>query len=312
MAAESITAKEYFEQDRGTGWVNNRARMAFPILFLLAESGEQISYQELDKAIAEQFNQNPTPNLIIYGQVLIIIGQALNLLSQAWGEEIPPLTILVVSKTNDIPSPGVDEFLKRYLSSASLKSLTAYNREAMIDRAKQAVHNYPRWDDVAEYFDVDISTELPETEPIQLPSPPLMMGGESQAHLALKQYVSEHPELFKAFGHFEKGAIEFPLKSGDEVDILFKNADQALAVEIKTDSVAPGELTRGIYQCVKYRAVLRAMNSLAGELIHVQAVLVTPQKLPKKHQSALQRLGIKWQTVKGIVEMDAKSWKIDG
>jgi len=162
----------------------------------------------------------------------------------------------------------------------------------MIERATNAAHNYSRWDDVAGYFGVNISGELSETESIQLPKPGIVMGGESKAHLALKNHVAEHPELFSSFGNFSNGVTEFRLDSGDEVDVLFQNDEQSLAVEVKTDIASQGELTRGIFQCVKYRAVLRAMYDIKGKLINVQTVLVTPQELSVEHKNAVRRLQV--------------------
>ncbi len=174
----------------------------------------------------------------------------------------------------------------------------------MIERATNAVHNFSRWDDVAEYLGVNISGELLETEPIQLAKPKPIMGGEgeSKAHLTLKNHVAEHPELFSSFGSFTNGAIEFRLDSGDEVDVLFRNDEQTLAVEIKTDVASQGELTRGIFQCVKYRAVLRAMYDIEGKLINVQAVLVTPQQLSVAHKNAARRLNVNSLKVNKVAE----------
>ena len=285
-----MTAKDIFSN--GTTWTNEKARSALPILLSLAKSASKITYRNLDNEIAKQNKEPPTPIVVGYGKVLEIVGQALNQLSQEWEEEIPPLTILVVNGDNGKPSYGVDGFLKRYVTKNIAKNLTPNNRSAMIERATNAVYNYACWDDVASYFEIDISGSLSEAKPIQLPKPGLILGGESKAHLALKNHVAEHPELFSSFGDFKNGIIEFRLDSGDEVDILFQNNEQTLAVEIKTDVASQSELARGIFQCVKYRAVLRAMYDIEGKLINVQTVLVTPQQLSAVHKNAARRLNV--------------------
>lgn len=299
-----MTAKETF--DNGVSWTEERARLALPILLSLAKSAHKITYRNLDKEIAVQTGQPPIRVLVIYGKVLEIVGQALNQLSEEWQDEIPPLTILAVSEgKNGEPSSGVDGFLQRYATKSTSENLTSNNRSAMIERATNAAHNYSRWDDVAEYFGVSISGELlPETEPIQLakPTPILGGGGESTAHLALKNHVAEHPGLFSSYGEFKNGTIEFRLDSGDEVDVLFQNDEQTLAVEVKTDTASQGELTRGIFQCVKYRAVLRAMYDIEGKLINVQTVLITPQQLSDSHKNAARRLNVNWLKVNKVAE----------
>lgn len=300
-----MTAKETF--DSGSSWTEERARLALPILLSLAKSAHKITYRNLDKEIAVQTGQSPIRVLVIYGKVLEIVGQALNQLSEEWQDEIPPLTILAVSEGKGEPSSGVDGFLQRYVTKSTSENLTSNNRSAMIERATNAAHNYSRWDDVAEYFGVSISGELlPETEPIKLPKPTPILGGggESKAHLSLKNHVAEHPELFSSYGEFKNGTIEFRLDSGDEVDVLFQNDEQTLAVEIKTDSASQGELTRGIFQCVKYRAVLRAMYDIEGKLINVQTVLVTPQQLSDSHKNAARRLNVNWLKVNKVADID--------
>lgn len=287
-----MTAKDYLAG--GTSWTDNRARAAFPILLMYAKTARKTTYKELDMEIAKQNNEKATPIVAIYGKVLEKVGQSIIQLSQEWHEDIPPLTILVVNTNSEKPGPGVDDFLQRYVAISMHEQLTKHNRTAMIERATNAVHNYSRWDEVAAYFKLNISGEPPETEPIPLPPPKPIYGGESKEHIALKNEVASHPEWFKRYGDFGPGDTEFQLDSGDEVDVLFRNAEQALVVEVKTDTATPGEITRGIYQCVKYRAVLRAMFDIRAELVHVQTVLVTPQALPIPQQNAARRLKIKW------------------
>lgn len=174
---------------------------------------------------------------------------------------------------------------------------TADNRRAMIRRATEAVHNDPRWDEVADYFEIELPDRRRESEPIPLEKPPAVFGPESAEHIALKEYIAARPELFAGIGIFAPGQIEYRLDSGDEVDVFFVNGEQALAVEIKTATAPLGELTRGLYQCVKYRAVLRAMYHVRGDLVNVQAILVTPQVLPPQHREAAVRLSIPWRRV---------------
>ncbi|CAN5872041.1 hypothetical protein BH10CHL1_BH10CHL1_30730 [soil metagenome] len=71
-----------------------------------------------------------------------------------------------------------------------------------------------------------------------------------------------------------------------------------LAVEVKAADASAGELTRGIYQCIKYCAVLRAMNHVVGELCTVNVILATPKHLLSSHINAARRLRVYWQQVK--------------
>lgn len=290
-----MNARQMLEE--GTSWTAEKARLALPIMLLLAKAGRRLTYQALDHEIARQNGQPTTPVVVGYGRVLEIIGRSLNQMSQEWYEEIPPLTILIVNGETGQPGEGVDPFLERYVSTSMREQLTVTNRLSMVERATNATHNYTRWDEVAAYFDVPIPDDLAESDPIALDPPSLRLGEESVKHLRLKEYVANHPEMFASLGQFDKGRTEYRLYSGDEVDVLFQNAEQTLAIEIKTEDAPTGELTRGIFQCVKYRAVLRAMHDVNGQLIHVQAVLVTSQQLPVSLLHAAKRLGVTWQRV---------------
>lgn len=293
------TAREYF--DESSSWTDITAQRALPLLLALAKIGRCWTYGDLNRELERRYDLPPSKFIIRYRTVLYKIGNAINLLSDEWQSEIPPLTILITNAQTHLPSEGVNDFLQRYVTAERAGRLTNNNRRAMVDRATNDVYAYDHWDEVAEYFGVPIPINdlrhPSQSEPIVLPPATISMGGESRKHLLLKQHIAAHPELFARLGNFGTGKVEARLNSGDEIDVLFSNDEQALAVEIKTDEAPPGELTRGIYQCVKYRAVLRATFDLAAEPKNVQVLLATPQMLSEEHKNAADRLGVKWKRV---------------
>lgn len=289
-----MTAREQFES--GTQWIDHTARLALPVLLRLAMLPTQnFTYRELELEVAQRADRKPLKVVVSYGKVLGKIGELLNQLSSEWQEEIPPLTVLITNKNSGLPSHGVDDFLQRYITKCTNECLTEQNRSDLIALARKAIYKYQRWKDVADHFGINVFT--PPSNPIFLPKSPQMFGGESKDHLELKKYVASHPELFVHFGDFAPGEIEVKVDSGDEVDVLFRNAEQALAVEVKTANAPPGELTRGIFQCVKYRAVLSAMDKIAGKSCVINVVLATPQHLIGVHVDAAQRLDVNWQQI---------------
>lgn len=48
--------------------------------------------------------------------------------------------------------------------------------------------------------------------------------------------------------------------SGDEVDVFFERGQRADLVEVKSIRSSEPDLVRGVYQCVKYRAVFTAQR----------------------------------------------------
>jgi hypothetical protein len=99
-------------------------------------------------------------------------------------------------------------------------------------------------------------------------------GGESEAHKSLKMFVKANPGMFGAATDSE-AFDEYALRSGDEIDVFFKSERLWIGVEVKSSVSKDNELDleRGIYQVIKYRAVLeaqaRADNAMAPPTVKV-------------------------------------------
>jgi hypothetical protein len=80
----------------------------------------------------------------------------------------------------------------------------------------------------------------------------------------------------------KKGWPEKQLRSLDEIDVWFSSPGKELAVEVKSRRSNDFDLQRGIYQCVKYRAVLEAQNRTDKVKSSVRACLVSERRLPEE------------------------------
>ncbi len=130
-------------------------------------------------------------------------------------------------------------------------------------------------------------------DPIQPPDPNCFATGpETDVHKALKAWVREHPEAFKAHRRFERGGTEQRLSSGDRLDVLFDNGRTQLAVEVKAKDAPDPEVQRGVYQCIKYRATLRAMPLAATMPPNAQAVRVLERKPCRDVVNLAMRLSV--------------------
>jgi hypothetical protein len=88
------------------------------------------------------------------------------------------------------------------------------------------------------------------------------------------------------------GNIEHTILSGDRLDVFFDLPEQWVCVEIKAKQSPDWDVLRGIFQCVKYRAVLEAQRHYvnnSGPLPKVRVVLVLGKELPD-HLEPLRRL----------------------
>ncbi|MCM5681553.1 hypothetical protein M8A51_18665 [Schlegelella sp. S2-27] len=121
-------------------------------------------------------------------------------------------------------------------------------------------------------------------------------GGESPEHLVLKQYALAHPELFDAPTEFAQA--EYPLLSGDVVDVFFRDMSAWTGVEVKSIKSADDDLERGIFQVVKYRAVLKAQAEIYSDRSPKITVLLAVQRpLPRALQRVATQLDVPWVVV---------------
>jgi len=63
-------------------------------------------------------------------------------------------------------------------------------------------------------------------------------------------------------------------------------------VEVKSVLSSEADIVRGIFQCVKYRAVLEAQQAADGLAQSARAILALEVKLPSKFQALKNVLGI--------------------
>lgn len=269
-----------------------------PILIQRAKAGRTISYSELAEELQRRHGLEPKARKTLYGQPVGAVGFALLALGKQWGETIPPLNALVVGKYSKMPGIGADYFILRFLRKKPRGELSRQDRRVLAEQVIKQVWNYPQasWDRVAEALDAELlepgSLPIEDEEPINLPPVPRGYGGESDEHEALKLWVCEHPKFLATWGRFKRGKSEKVIPSGDRLDAFFESSRGQLAVEVKASHAPDAELTRGVFQCIKYREVLRAAQLAQGELPNAQAVLVTTRSLDQTTKRLCKRLQV--------------------
>ncbi len=108
----------------------------------------------------------------------------------------------------------------------------------------------------------------------------------------LKKWVAQNPHVIKSKIPFKAGTTEWLFASSDRVDVMFEHVDGCAAVEVKAAEAADAELERGIYQCVKYQALLRAELKAEGKVPNGSAALITERDLPADLQNLADLLGV--------------------
>lgn len=263
----------------GDSLYQKRARSALPILVRQAMAREKIFYGDL----AKELDMLNARNL---NYVLGCIGDTLLELGEEWQEEIPPIQGLVVNKQTELPGDNVN-FLRPFIGQKP----DPRQKEAIVDAVLGKVFSYSKWSEVLK------ALGLSPTEPLN-PQPSLSVdrrgrADESEAHKQLKNYIAHHPESVRLKKSLAPGETECELPSGDTPDVLFQNLRSRIAVEVKSHISSEADLRRGIFQCVKYRAILRACRSLEGRTYEADAILAIEGSLSKELIRVKNTLGVR-------------------
>ena len=244
-----------------------------------------LTYQELAFRIG-RLNKLGKGHAHGMGQVLGVMGHLLQGLEGDWGEPIPHIQSLAINKSGKnrgLPDDGIKEFWPDY------PKLTRPEKENRTRTEYQKILAFgSRWDDVLEKLGIQpVATSVKQKW--------FGKGGESPDHKALKEYVRDHPELVGATSAW-KSFVEYPLPSLDEIDVLFKSDDACVAAEVKSaiSDAYTADYERGLYQTIKYRALLKAMahDSRYAMPSNIRVVLVLESQLPPEYKTTAEVLGV--------------------
>lgn len=271
------------------------ASMALPILVahvLQQQDGVMvpITYRRLAELLGRR-NKHGDPWARGLGFVL---GRVTELIDGVRGRSIEPppfLTSIVVLSSGPnagLPDKGVSGVWPGY------ETMSRDEKRAKLAAEFQRILAYgSRWNEVLRLAGLPVIE--PPVGPNGKPVPGGWGGGESEAHLALKHYVRDNPELVGARVDWD-ARVEYALRSADELDVMFISDRTWIGVEVKA-RVSDGntaDYERGIYQVVKYRAVLEAQARIDSPdaLPEIHVVLVLERELPTTYRALAAQLGV--------------------
>ena len=266
---------------RGVKTYQQRARTALPILVRQAQARQTIFYGELAHEMGI-----PNPRTLNYP--LGSIGRALQDLGRRWGHQVPPIQALVINKSSGCPGEGFAFFAP---DAKTFEGSSRRKRRLIVDKMLQDVFTFSDWDQVLDTFG------LPPAPVVELtPADEISVhggGGEGAEHKRLKEVVSVNPQWIGLPNSLSPGKVEASLYSGDSLDVLFADSNRRIAVEVKGASAPVGEVIRGLFQCVKYEAVLDAEARVAGSRADCGAVLALGGSFPGELTPLRHTLGVR-------------------
>ena len=282
---------------KGDKWTNITARSALPIVVKWAQQGEAITYGQLDAEIVKH-GLGHHVMAVQYGYPAGAMGSALIELEKRWNKAIPPLNAIIVNTKDRLPGKGVDYYLKHYFKiKKGAKGISLVQRRAVVEEIQADVFAFKHWDRVLRECELEpFSGSVAKKAPKGGVASPKRGGWstepESQEHRELKEYVANNPFVIGLPRSSPSGRTEYLFPSADSADVVFATSRQLVGVEVKSRISNDADLNRGIFQAVKYQALLRAEQRARLESPTATAVLVSERTLPDKLKNLADTLGI--------------------
>lgn len=256
-------------------------KMMIPIMVLWAKYSwnEFHTYSDLQKAINAK-----SPRL---GYQLGLIDDIFSELSQEYQRKIPTLNALIVNATTGLPSNGFDYVDSHYsMLSKEEKSIYAKGKN-------EEAHAYDyTW--VLDVLGLEFPTYLKHSLIDNARNnASFHQGGEGKAHSELKEYVSSNPEIININGCINSFK-EYNLVSGDRVDVMIQTQEAMWAIEVKSHISNEQDILRGIYQCVKYKAILEAEMIIHKNSASIKTLLILEDRMPDELRKVAEFLNVQF------------------
>jgi hypothetical protein len=238
-----------------------RAKEALPLLVARAKAGRTITYGQLAKQL-----HMPNPRNLNY--VLGTIGRELQALNRTWKEPIPPIQCLVINKTKLTPGRGIGF----HMPYKKFQQLTPLAKRQVLQTLHVDIFGYPNWGAVLQHFKI---TPVIPADVLDALAPKARYGkagGEGEDHRILKAHLLQHPELLN-LPLPVTGQEEYAFLSADRIDLLFQHQTTWIGVEVKGVTSDDADLLRGIFQCVKYRALIEAAQRYEQQAVDARILL---------------------------------------
>ena len=197
--------------------------------------------------------------------------------------DCPLLNILLVRQKDCMPGEGAGPFMANYLEQPRLAKPGYRNKHqqrwrAACDEIATDVYAFKDWERIyrkafGERLPAATSPRGTEHDGINH-----TRKGEGPNHKALRLWVRDNPgRVRRGYADFETDT-EVILDSADRVDVVYYGSTSTVVIEVKSIDSDDADLRRGVFQCIKYRAVMEAMDMRSKP--QVVPVLVTQRPLP--------------------------------
>jgi len=241
------------------------ALTVLPLLVDLAQKGKTLSYGEIFKKTGVHY-RSALPNALGHIRDEVCAPR-----------KLPRLNVVAVNATTQIPG---DSFLP-----SSVKGKPQKAKRKIFKKCLEEVFLCNKWSDLLTELKLEPLKKNPQDlidiakkyNGIKKNGAGAGKGkrggtGEGKRHRLLKEYIAENPSVL-GLGKY-KTETEYSFPSGDKCDVFLAHSREDYAIaEIKTGDNHIDDLISGVFQAIKYRALLQAEKG-GGKKIPVKAFLV--------------------------------------
>ena len=257
------------------------AMKAIPVLVRWAQAtwDKPHYYSQLRAAIGHNTNR--------LGGVMGRVHDIIEEVSKSTGENIPTLNGLVQDMETGLPNEGFKYVIPGY------KKLSIDSKRGEVRKLNCDAHNYD-WSWVLKELGLKPANVATAGKIDKIKKGVYGVGGEGKEHRVLKEYIAKHPDCVGLKG-VKYSQTEYDLLSGDRLDIYFEcRKKQHYAIEVKPKSSPEADMLRGIYQCVKYKAVMDAMRVIDNDNYENHTLLVIAGEMTDFLRQVANDLGVKY------------------
>lgn len=274
-----------------TAKTRSNVRTIIPVLIHWAQTGQtNHTYSDLIIALGKKRFSG-------VGHVLGMVQDVVEALAEKLETKIPTLNSLIKDKNTGLPAAGFSYVEPSY------NTWSDEGKRVFVKGLDEEAINYPHWNMILDELGLSPLLSFSPEEIDKIKNPQRYgFGGESSEHKALKDYVKSHPSCL-GVAEIINADVEHILPSGDRLDVYFECIDGSrVAVEVKPSISDDSDITRGIFQCIKYKAILEALSKADGTNAPVKAILVTRRAFSDLHKRLIELLCV---DVK-IIELNTK------
>lgn len=283
---------------------NHALAPAMRYLIAVALDGSVMTYGELGAKLEAQDGFSK----IFTTRVGFVAGSLMDKI-QSVELNAPLINVLVVNQKERVPSEGAGSFMAARFDENRLDGFDAKSKypalwKRCFERAAGEVYLYSadEWSALyhrtfGETLSLGTIEKLREQrlEGTEKDGDPVSRGyeggGEGPEHEALRLWVKDNPGSLDRNLAKATTETEVYLDSGDRVDVIYKLVDRIIVIEVKSRISSDVDLSRGVFQCIKYRAVRAAMDVRKNAII--DAILVTEIDLPDRIADLAKLHGIR-------------------